>query len=209
MPLTISQLKVVNWIEEWWLRKHEFPPVDSLVSFFPDFNLDEALGNEVFLSSLDNRGIRLPRADSVLTNEQLAGIALISNFRDPRSPTAKLRSIGISWTKWNGWMRDRHFKEYLQDLAAINFSDSLDVVQTGMLKAAEKGNVEAAKFYLELTGRYTPKTQEVANVRVILSRILEVIQIHVKDKDTLRSIASDFEKVLSGGVPEPTQQITI
>lgn len=209
MGMTGQQLKVLTWIEEWWLRKHEFPPVGSLSSFFPDFNLNEALKNEVFLKALDNRGIKLPQADESLTNEQLAGIALISNFRDGRSPTAKLRSIGVTWTQWQGWMRQKHFKTYLQDLCAVNFNDSMDIAQRGILGAVEKGNIEAAKFYLEITGRYTPQSSEVANLKLVLARILEVIQIHVKDPNVLRGIASDFEKVLQGGIPEQQTKLLI
>jgi hypothetical protein len=209
MALSIEELKVVNWVEEYWLRKHVFPPVDQLKGFFPNFDLTKSLTNETFLSALDNRGISLPQANSKLSSEQLASIALLSNFRDPRTPTAKLRSIGVSWTKWNGWMRDKHFKEYMQDLCAVNFNDSLDIVQTGILKAAEKGNVDAAKFFLEVTGRYTPQSQEVANLKLVLSRILETIQIHVKDPETLRAIANDFEKVLAGGVPEQPKQLML
>lgn len=207
--LSVKQIEVINWIESWWLRKGSFPPVGSLKSFFPDFDLKESLNHELFLTSLANRGIKLPDADDKLTNEQLAAIALMSNFRDARSPTAKLRSIGVSWTKWQGWMKNKEFKDFLHDLAASNFKDSIDVVQGGLLKAAEKGNVEAVKFYLEATGRYTPQSQETVNVKMILARILEVIQMHVKDPAVLRSIASDFETVLAGGQPGVIKELSI
>lgn len=210
MPLTVKQLEVINWIEEWWLRKHEFPPVESLSEFFPDFDLVSSLKNEIFLVSLSNRGIKLPKDnDDRLNNEQLAAIAVISNFRDTRSPTAKLRSIGVSWTKWQGWMRQKYFKEYLQDLCGTNFNDAMDVVQRGILGAVERGNIDAAKFYLEVTGRYTPQSTELGNIKMVLSRILEVIQIHVKDEAVLRSIASDFDRVLQGGSPTEQKQLLL
>lgn len=207
--LSVRQIEVINWIEEWWLRKGTFPPVDSLKSFFPSFDLKESLNHDLFLTALENRGVKLPSADDKLTNEQLAAIAVMSNFRDTRSPTAKLRSIGVTWTKWQGWMKNKHFKEFLHDLAASNFQDSIDVVQSGLLKAAEKGNVEAVKFYLEATGRYTPQSQETVNVKMILAKILEVIQMHVKDPATLRSIAVDFETVLAGGQPGVIKELSI
>lgn len=211
MALTLDQLKVINWIEEWWLSKHSFPPVEQVKNFFPNFDLDSALSDELFHAALNNRGITptLGQQHESLSNEQLAGIAVLSNFRDTRSPTAKLRSIGVTWTQWNGWMRNKYFKNYLQDVCASNFEDSLDVVQRGILTGVEKGNTEAIKFYLEITGRYTPQSQEVANIKLILARILEVIQIHVKDAETLRAISSDFEKVLQGGSPSEFKEITV
>jgi hypothetical protein len=209
MALTVPQIKVIAWIEEWWLRKESFPPVDALKSFWPDFDLKESLNQELFLKALENRGISLPSADDVLSNEQLAAIAVMSNFRDTRSPTAKLRAIGVSWTRWQGWMKNKHFKEFLHDLAANNFSDSIDVAQRGLLSSVEKGNVDAIKFYLEATGRYTPQTTESINIKMVLAKLLEVIQMHVKDQETLRSIAADFEVVMSGGSPSVQKEIAI
>lgn len=207
--LSPVEIRAVNWIEEYWLRKESFPPVDALKKFFPDFELNESLKNETFLSSLEQRGIRLPSADDKLTNEQLAAIAVMANFRDQRSSTAKLRSIGVSWTKWQGWMKDKHFKEFLQDLSAANFQDSLDVAQAGLLKGVEKGDVNATKFYLEITGRYTPQDQGTMNVKVVLAKIFEVIQIHVKDPNVLRNIATEFEVVMAGGNPRVIKELEV
>jgi hypothetical protein len=209
MALTVEDIKVINWTEEWWLRKKSFPPVDAFESFFPKYSLKEALKNEIFLKALNNRGIKLPENNTKLDNEQLAAIAVMANFRDPRSPTVKLKSIGVSWTKWQGWMKDKYFKEFLQDLCAVNFEDSIDVAQAGILKGVEKGNVDSVKLYLELTGRYTPQSQEVVNLKLILSRLLETIQIHVKDPIVLRNIAGDFEKVIAGGTPTVPKELQI
>ena len=207
--LSVKEIQVINWIEEWWLRRGSFPPVDQIKEFFPDFDLKESLNHDLFLTSLDNRGIKLPSADDKLSNEQLAAIAVMANFRDPRSPIAKLRSIGVTMTKWQGWMRNKHFKEFLHDLSATNFTDSIDVAQAGLLKAVEKGNTEAVKFYLEITGRYVPQSQEVTNIRLVIARLLEVLQIHVKDPNVLRVIMSDFETVVAGGQPSIIKEIGV
>lgn len=209
MALNLEEIKVITWIEEWWLRKDTFPPVGAFNDFFPGFSLEKSLKNEVFLMALSNRGIRLPSSDDNLTNEQLAGIAVIANFRDPRSPTAKLKAVGISWTKWQGWMRNKHFKEFLQDLCGTNFRESLDVAQAGILKGMEKGNSDLIRLYLEMTGEYTPQSSEVVNLKLVLSRVLETIQIHVKDPNLLRNIASDFEKIMAGGVPTERKELSI
>ena len=209
MALSIDEIKVINWIEEWWLRKDSFPPVGAFKEHWPEFILDSSLKNELFLKALDNRGIRISAQDDTLTNEQLAGIAVIANFRDTRSSTAKLRSLGITWTKWQGWMKDRHFRDFLKDLAGFNFKESMDVVQAGLLRSAEKGNVDAIKFYLEITGEYTQESQEVVNLKMVLARVLEAVQIHVKDPNVLRNIATDFERILSGGVPTERKELQI
>lgn len=207
-PLNVSEIRVLPFIEEWYLRRQEFPPKNAIHDKFPEFNYKYSMSNDIFLKCLQNRGIKLPEADEVLTNEQMAAIAAMTNFRDVnKSPTAKLRAVGVSWTKWQGWMRNPHFRKFLQDLAAINFEDSLDLVQAGLLKAAEKGNVEAAKFFLELTGRYTPVSQETMQVKMVLAKVIEAVQIHVKDPATLQAISADFNKILSGG--EAQERIAI
>lgn len=209
-PLRVLDLKVLSWIEQYWYKKDSFPPVGRLKEVWPDFDLKAALRNEVFLKSLYNRGISPPQPeDTGLDEAQMAAILAISDFRDRRSFQAKLNNMGVSLTQWNGWMREPKFRNFLQELCGTNFNDALDVVQRGILSAVEKGNVEASKFYLEITGRYTPQTQELGNVKLVLSKILEVIRIHVKDDDTLRKIATDFEVVLQGGEPTVPKEITI
>jgi len=210
LPLRVLDLKVLSWIEQYWYKKDSFPPVGLLRDNWPDFDLKAALKNEVFMRSLYNRGISPPQPeDTGLDEAQMAAILAISDFRDKRSFQAKLNNMGVSITQWNGWMRETKFRSFFQELCGTNFQDALDVVQRGILGAVEKGNVEASKFYLEITGRYTPQTQELGNVKLVLSKILEVIRIHVKDDDTLRKIATDFEVVLQGGEPTVPKEITI
>lgn len=198
-PMTAKMLEVLGWIEEWWLRREEFPPVDALSKFWPDFDLGAALKHETFLYALDQRGIRLPSPDDKLTPAQIAAIATLSNFTDARSRSAKLRDLGISTAQWQGWLKNKHFKQFLHELASNNFVDNVDAVQEGLLNAARRGSTDAVKLYMEMTGRYTGQSQEVLNLKIILSRLLEAIQMHVKDPNVIREIGIDFELIMAGG----------
>lgn len=208
-PMNAKMLEVLGWIEEWWLRREQFPPVDALHKFYPDFDLSAALKHETFLYALDQRGIKLPSPDDKLTPAQVAAIATLSNFTDARSRSAKLRDLGITATQWQGWLKNKHFKEFLHELAGNNFMDNVDAVQEGLLNAARRGSTDAVKLYMEMTGRYTGQSQEVMNLKIILSRLLETIQIHVKDPAVIREIGIDFELIMTGGKPRELKEIDI
>ncbi len=205
-PLTAIQQRVISWIYERWLGGYGFPSKSQFRNAWPEFDLNESLQHDIFLKALYNRGIKPPNVlEEGLTNEQVAAIATICNFADRRSRTAKLKSLGISVTKWQGWLKDKAFREYLHTFSAANFEDNVHVAHEGLLNAVDRGSVDAIKFYMEITGRYTQGSQETQNIKIVLARVIESIQRHVKDPEILRSIATDFESIMSGGNPQPAQ----
>jgi hypothetical protein len=52
-----------------------------------------------------------------------------------------------------------------------------------------------------LTGRYTENSGQIENIKIIIARLIEVIQVRVKDPETLRAISQDFNMILSGQSP--------
>lgn len=207
-PLTTDMLDVIGYIEQHWIRYGKFPPVGSMKSRYPKFNLKTAMKHNTFRLALDNRGITVPLNTYLedlpendipdLTNEQVAAITVMVNFHDPRSRTRKLNEMGISPTKWNGWLLNTKFKEFLHDLSARNFQDAVNVAHEGLLKAVDRGDTNAVKLYMEMTGRYTQTSGQNQNIRVILARVIESIQRHIRDPEVLRAIANDFEIIMRG-----------
>lgn len=200
-------LQVIGWIEQYWLTRGKFPPVGRIKETYPRFNLKNALKHNTFRLALDNRGITIP-PDTLLegeiervadlTNEQIAAISVYVNFADPRSRTRKLSEMGIPPSKWNGWLQNKNFTDFLHELSTRNFTNSLSVAQEGLLKAVDRGDTNAVKLYMEMTGRYTANSGQNQNVRVIVARVVESIQKHVKDPNVLRAIANDFEVIMRG-----------
>jgi hypothetical protein len=178
---------------------------------FPDFDAVAHLRNPTFRTALINRGIKIPVEPGQrirdLTDEQVAAIATVLNFEDKRSRSAKLKSLGISPVQWMGWMKEPKFKKFLHQLSRENFQDSVHVAHEGMLRAVDRGDTNAIKFYMELTGRYTQSTPSEQNIRIILARVIESIQRHVQDPDILRAIATDFDAIMRGEVPVEKRQI--
>lgn len=210
-PLTSIDLRVINWVEEFWHRNNRFPletdwnrkigEVPNLI----DYSFEEALQNVTFRRSLKERGIKVPSTSSGdwgLSKDQIAAIVTVVNFEDNRTRAQKLRELGISTTKWAGWMKSKEFVEFLQEMTATNLKNSLHVANEGMLKAMDRGDVNAIKFFYELTERHGGSIGAIENVRLLISKILEAVQFHIKDPLVISAIGADFEIILSGGTPE-------
>lgn len=210
IPLTSKQIDVVTFIEQFWHDFGNFPD-DNVIeqnvgSAFNLYGLD-GMQNPTFQKALRNRGIvfksqsQTKNPISRLTTEQMSAILTVLDFNDKRSRRAKLASVGSNTQQWNGWMKDERFKAYYDKMASKIFHDSIDLVQEGVISAAERGSVEAARFYYEATGR--SMSPEVQNLKVLLARLVESIQRHVKDPTTISRIKRDFDILLEGREPEP------
>lgn len=206
-----EQMKVLTFIEQWWHINESFPPVGTFSKQFPDFDINESLRHEGFRLALSNRGIHAPAQvnmpgqtiPNALTPEQLAAITVMVNYADTRPRGTKLKELGISTTKWAGWMKNPVFKEYLQGLTAANFQDAMYIANEGLMKAIDRGDTNAVKFYMEITGRYTQDTPALQNVKLVVAKLVEAVQRHVKDPELLRSIGQDFDALLKGEAPPP------
>lgn len=200
--LSTEQLRLVNYIEQHWQRHGKFPLIPTLENNFPGAAQDVAEPHVV--AALVNRGVKVPKPDAIpdeLTEEQVTAVSLILDWTDHRSHNTKLRSIGVTPTKYQGWLKNPVFKEYLHSLSAQSLDDALNVAHEGLVKATAKGDVNAIKFYMELTGRFSSDTGQSQNFRVMIQRMVETIQRHVKDQDTIRLIAADFEVIMRGEQP--------
>lgn len=210
MSLSLVEIDLINYIEEYWNRTGEMPSqriIDK--TWGPKHILEQLTKRPDFLQAMDNRGIIIDKtsheATNCFTKEQLAAIQLVLDYADRRTINSKLRSLGITTAKWNGWMKNKFFKKYVQDVAGQNFQDSLHVAQAGLVKKMEDGDTNAIKFYLEITGRFNGETPNGQNLKVVLSRLVEVLQRRVQDKELLAAIGRDFELILAEGDTERTQ----
>jgi hypothetical protein len=203
-PMSAVELEVVTYIEQYWDYYGHWPKQDEIHYKFPGFRLSDALGKTSFVNALVNRGIELPtfkvRKVGDLTTEMVAAVALITNFDNKMSITGKLKTLGISMTKYQGWLKNPVFKNYLHKVSADRFEDDIHRVHAGLLKAVDKGSVEATKFYLEYTGRYVPgtNTPEIQNLKLVIAKLMEAIQQTIKDPLQLSELNVQFENIMSG-----------
>lgn len=213
-PMTTEMLEGIKVIELNWHASGKFkPPVG--------FKLYEALQNDSFRRALANRGIKLPRSEEQeeleaslghpsLTQQQTAAVLTVVNFSDKRSRNVKLRELGISVSTWNGWLKDESFRDYYFNLANQQFAHALPVAQESLIRAMESGKVEGIKFYMDLMGK-GPSSSEASghNVRMVLQKLIEVLQLHIRDPELLGAIGIDFDRVLKGESPVGPQNALV
>lgn len=215
-PLNKLQLDVITYIEQIHTKSGKFPTYRKLMNLFedePGFDINAYLKHPTFRLALVNRGISAPYSLNTGTpeegqyeppknfsREQMAAITTVINFEDKRPRTVKLKELGISPAQWQGWMRDEHFKTYLQEVSTSTLQDNLYVANEGLMKAVDRGDINAIKLYLEITGRHSDDVPAMRNLKVMLSRLIESVQRHV-DPATMRLIAQDFDMIQAGGIP--------
>jgi hypothetical protein len=132
--------------------------------------------------------------ESRLTTEQVNTVMVLTDFHDSRTRTQKFRSLGINTTTFNGWMKDPIFKQFFESMSLRNFKDGVHIAREGLMKAIERGEVAAVKYFMELHG----ESPEVQNIRTMLARLIEVIQLHVPNQEILYRIEQDFKRVMEG-----------
>lgn len=205
-------LKPAEWdvlvcIEDLWLRKEQIPAVTAIATKtgLDQVAVVDALSNPLLQKSLEARGIpTYTDLDDSLNAKQIACINLIMNVSDRRSEAAKLRALGIPPATFYGWKRQKPFSDALRTQGEKLFGDTQSQVHVALAKAAMDGDVNAIKYYNQVSGRFdTARTVEQLNVKFVMQKLLETIQTHVHDPVVLMAIAEDFATLI-----EPQRQIT-
>lgn len=214
MPLTSEELDMVAYFEEHWLRYHRLPELNDVKRRYTvdgkPLPVEDLLKNPTFQLSLSNRGIPLPTPqggsnplDTGLSREQIAAIQKFLDIEDRRTLQTKLKEVGVTTTQWYGWMKQKRFKEFVLDASTEDFEENIHEAQMGLRRAMDRGETAAIKFYYELTKRYNSSEGAIGNLKVVISQIIEAVQRHVTDPETLASISRDFEAILGAGGTKP------
>lgn len=202
--LTDEERDLVFFIERFHAVTGVPPEETSMVDYLKSLNysttpvaLQEILANSLFIKSMEARGIVLgPRvAKGVLTPRQMAAASTMANYVDRRSDGKKLQDLGISTAEYGTWLQDDNFVNYLQGRVERLLNNTTHEAHLGLIRGVRNGNVQAIKLHYELTGRYNPDKEKAVNLRVILSRVIEVIQKNVKDPEALASIGQELNQI--------------
>ncbi|SRR5258708_2217775 len=199
--LNKDEWEILNFIEERYMKRSQFPTVTTISKFtkIDQVRVVECLSSPILQKSLDARGIPWQFLDEDrLTPMQLACLQMVLNITDTRSIAQKLQSLGINISTYHGWKKQPHFMEAYRELSEKLYGESIPEVHQALIKKAVEGDHQAQKLMLAISGRWDDKKSlEAMNVRFVLMKVLEVIQRHVHDKDTLESIAREFEVILA------------
>lgn len=209
MTLTDTQWDLINYCEQEYLAHGALPSADRVEQLGVAGKLyyQNFLQNEVVRKSLLARGVPLallggPGGPSgragVLTEEQLTAANVMLDLQDNRSQKKKLADLRVSSQKWQAWLRDPTFQDYLRKRAENLLGDNYHEANLALLDRIRSGDTSAIKFYYEITGRYNPNRGDSVDLASLLMRIMEIIQKHVTDNEVAAAIADEFITLASG-----------
>jgi hypothetical protein len=178
----------------WWREKGSVPReiVIATENRWDITDVHNIVSRPEFVRKMRRRGIEITD-DWQLSSEQWRAICHVTDTSKKGSIQTKLRDIGIPWELWRSWNVNPVFRENYEALANEILQHSLSDINAGLVKRATSGDVNAIKFFYELTGRYRPGQNDAnQNVMSVLVQVVEIIQKHVRDPEVLNKIAMDF-----------------
>lgn len=142
--------------------------------------------------ALDARGIPFRQhTQEELTPTQIAVAITVSNFADERSVPEKLDELGVNSATYYAWLNDPNFKALVNEKADQNLENVRPAAIGEFTRLINQGHWPAIKHYLDVTGSLN--NSEAPQSEVLLMMIIEIIQKHVKDPDTIVAIAQDIK----------------
>jgi hypothetical protein len=219
--ITELEWDVVCFVEQFWRENKFFPPDETIAEVL---NVDPqditvVLASEVVKKNFLARSIDIDIIDppnksnrhaqqfkygrgasKVLSDIQLAAASVVLNPLDRRSISDKLKPLGVSIGQYNHWKKNPSFKRYLEQQGSELFADHMPEVDAALVNQAATGNIRATKLLYEVSGRYRPGVaNDIDNIKLLIIRLTEVLQKHVKDPIVLQAIAEDIQEITSIG----------
>lgn len=140
-----------------------------------------------FRTGMAKRGVEVDQSVSELTQDQLACIAVLTDYSDRRGLTAKLRALGISSSQYRGWLRQKPFNDRIRQLSSRGMDEAIPMAQVALAEKAANGDINAAKFLMEVTGVYNPAQQEAIDAQALVAILVDVAQeVMAKDPELLQ-----------------------
>lgn len=197
--LTSAEKELINFYELQWFLRQTVPTVDEVYQHlrkkFPSIrqtSVNYYLNRQPVRNALTKRGIPFEQhTQDDLTQAQVATAIVMMNFADTRTNTEKLDQLGINASQYAAWLRDPQFKNLIDNLADQNLTNIRPTAIGEFTKKINQGDWNAIKYWLDTTGEMTSSDQPQSEQ--LLRMIVEIIQKHVKDPETIVAIAQDIK----------------
>lgn len=150
-----------------------------------------------FQRALELRGIELDPTES-LSDVQVTALMKLTDPSDRRTERAKLRDLGVSWPRYQGWLKNPIFVKEKRRRTEETFADVADVALIKLRGNVESGDQRAIEFALEVTGRYNRSTIAIQDARVVVQTIVEAVIKNVPDAATRDAILADAKAAVDG-----------
>jgi len=194
MALSEQEWDVLNLVEQFYFLDGSVPTAQKVSEQLgrPLATVERLLSSKVMVEGLAARGIRIDKAPDLFSADQLAALALFFDTKDGRSLKKKFNDIGVTTQQWEAWKKEPTFSAYMRRRAEDALSANLAETEVALMDSAHRGDISAIKLHLEMAGRWSSKTVGELNVEFLLMKILEAVQKHVSNPDTIEAIANEL-----------------
>lgn len=210
MALNEREYEVLTFVEMEYSLSGRMPSRASIaerINIKPK-QLDALFARTDFRNALLARGLSIKTIDEIesngiITAEQMMCINTLLDRNDTRSDRKKLAEMGIPTQTYQGWLKDPTFLEYQRQRCEGLFPGMLNEAHRALNDNVAKGDMSAIKLVYEMTGRYSDRKASDLNIDFLLMKVIETIQKHVTDPETLEAIAADLVGYAELAAPQP------
>ena len=143
----------------------------------------------------------------LLTPMQLAVANILLNTHDRNTLRKKLTTLGVTTTQFQAWQKQSAFQDYLRRESIARFGNADVDARLGLVKLVQDSDLNAIKYYMEVSGIYSPASTQVFDLQRILAQVLELLVKYLAPAELL-AVAEQLESILNNQIPpkEPTQE---
>lgn|SRR5512138_234240 len=208
--LTVAQKELIKFYELQWMLRNRVPTVEEVTQYLrqkrPNIrqtSVNYYLMQPQVIKALKARGIPFEQhTQSELTGQQQAAALTVANFVDKRSVKDKLDELGILPATYYAWLNDPNYRNFVQSLADRNLDNVDPIAKTEFVKKVQDGEAWAIKFYMENTG--VLKNNDTPQSEIIIMKLIEIMQKHIKNPVLLNAIANDMIAAFSNKSLSPS-----
>ncbi len=205
MAFTPTEYEIINFVEQTWLESRVVPSAEAVHKYLGTARSTVAkfMDSESFRNACTARGINLYGAESKgLTAQQLMLANTLLDFADTRSHKKKLQDCGVASQTYQGWLKDPGFSAYMRTRAEALLPDALPEAHLALVDNVRRGDLGSLKLYYEMTGRWSSKTVGELNIEFFLMKVIEAVQKHVANADTVAAIADELLVLGNQALPQ-------
>lgn len=129
-----------------------------------------------FREGMAERGIEVDPNVGELTPEQISCISLLTNTMDRRTPRGKLQALGIPYSKYAGWLKQKPFNDAIRSIAGRGLEEAIPLAEVALAQGAAEGDINKLKFLFEVTGRYNPAQKEAIDAQALIAVMVDAAQ---------------------------------
>ena len=191
---TPEQILFERAVSAAWLAHQRGFPIEPATIYDQDRSLSLSVLSELvvtpkFRNALEARGI--PAETPVgLTAEQAYALTVMTDQSLTLDPFARLKKLGVSWSQWQGWLKQPIFAKIYGRTTEDLLKSSVPAALTALANRAQAGNNDAIKYLLAITGYYDPSARgQNHEYERVISAMMDAVEKNVEDPEALKKIS--------------------